>query len=128
MIDSFQVDIPPKVMEKVANLSFWSLIGKKKLRESILEKHFILSFLQSKEKFSMKSNLKPDYGDKLKELLKARGLEEWHEGESKQRVITFMIIDDSGKGVVNYNQFWSLLKLADVYDRLADHEMDKVNL
>lgn len=121
IIDSFQVDIPYMMYRKVSNMRFWNVKFKKTIVPTIQEKHFILSFIQMNEDKKKEDKaeaveeeaLQPYLG-KLKEVLKEKGLEIWHKKESRQRIITFMILDDGGKGIVTYQQFWQMMNLADI--------------
>lgn len=40
----------------------------------------------------------------------------------------FMLLDDDGKGLISFKQFWQLLKYSDVYLKLADHTLNKTTL
>lgn len=68
------------------------------------------------------------YKTQVKTILSDKGLESWQKKESKQRVEMFMLLDDEGKGLISYKQFWQLLKYSDVYLKLADHTLNKTEL
>lgn len=101
---------------------------KKKAQQEIREEHFLLSFLQNKKEDkkanpatgTAKDENKVEsrdytqdwnaYRTSLKTVLKDKGLEAWYPNESKQRVVLFMLLDDGGKGLISFKQFWQLLK------------------
>jgi hypothetical protein len=115
-------------------MKFWSIKRKKKAQQSLREEHFLLGFLQNKkDKNKMIKKVKEGpmgdkkdgrekvvskgptmdyskYREDVKSVLSELGLETWYKKESKQRVEMFMLLDDGGKGLISFREFWQLLK------------------